>query len=131
MAYSHRCSREQLIRQNFVPALSRCSSNIHKKPAACTSTAAIFLCIFSSLLAQKSAFIQQFQSIEQMRLPCLLYIGIISYIIIVIQNFIPYFLRSTRPLTTSIPSAIRSAACFPAPPNANSPASSPFELTTL
>ena len=95
-------------------------------PELCSGVVAVLL-----EYAQKGTSIQQLQSVEQMRLPCLLYIGIISYIIIIIHNFIPYFFRSTLPQTTSIPSSISSSACFPAPPNANSPASSPFELTTL
>ena len=48
-----------------------------------------------------------------------------------IHELIPYFSRSTLPSFTSIPSASSNLACAPGPPNANSPASSPFEFTTL
>ena len=43
---------------------------------------------------------------------------------------IPYFTRSTRPSTTSMPSACSIFVCTSLPPNANSPANSPFEFTT-
>ena len=50
----YRCSRSQLRCQNYILALSRCSSRIHISFALCASTTVKLPCLLSSLLAQKS-----------------------------------------------------------------------------